>query len=751
MNKFLIILAFLACIGQVRAQKVVINELSASVTNSQVDNYGEFEDWIEIYNGSGSDINLAGWFLSDNPAKPLKWKIPDTNPKLTAIPEGCYLLLWADKDSAQGPDHLGFSLKKEGECLLLYRPGKEGPVLEDSIRYGALPPDHSFGRCAGQDKWMEFKHPSPGKPNVCLDDPKRKPLKIPLPEPPGPGFSWGGQAIVSSNGGLIMALNEISCNNKQSLPDAAGEYDDWIELYNPGATAVNIAGWYISDTLDYTIFHRIPSYDPGKTTVPPGGYLILWADGQPAQGVTHLPFKLDKDGEEFYLARFINSQYQIIDEVSFPEARNDVTFGRIPDGSGAWKRLSDPTPGAANLPPRTTGEFLLNELMAASGPGLTDEFGEQEDWIEFYNPTGNPVDLGGLYLTDSLGDPMKSHVTVFSPDSTTIPPRGYLVFFADNETWQGARHLGFKLAAKGSRIAIYQADGVGKISELHYSYQAGDASYGRFPNGSANWIFTNLTPGRPNQFVEVSASGLFINEFMAENHSSYPDNSGRMEDWIEIYNSNAAPVNAGGLYLTDSLSDPLKFRIPNTYPDSTVVAPHGFLVLWADNSPERGVRHLDFKLSAAGESIGLSRTRNDGLGEFIDSITYTAQLPDISYGRISDGDPSWTRFLVPTPESSNGAQSTEAEMKAFGAMEVFPNPCTNHLNLRIQLDEPGKVLVEVFNGVGVRAARFEFGSRPAGWNNLRMDNLDSWLGPGNHVLRISTGTRTGYAKFTVIK
>jgi hypothetical protein len=196
------------------SQGIVLNELSPSVTSSQVDNYGEFEDWIEIYNSSGLDVDLAGWYLSDNPEKPLKWRIPATNPKITTVLAGSYLLLWADKDTLQGPDHLGFSLNKEGEYLLLYRPGKDGPVLVDSVKYGAIPSDHSYGRCPDRTtEWTEFKHPTPCKPNVCIEVKKRKAKMMPLPVPPGIPEKELIFLQQSYNESVILTINEISCNN----------------------------------------------------------------------------------------------------------------------------------------------------------------------------------------------------------------------------------------------------------------------------------------------------------------------------------------------------------------------------------------------------------------------------------------------------------------------------------------------------------------------------------------------------------
>jgi len=168
MNKWCVVIGLLIPGFICKAQGIMLNELSASVSNSQVDNYGEYEDWIEIYNGTKSDVDLAGWYLSDSPKNHLKWRIPATNSDLTTIHADSYLLLWADKDTAQGPQHLGFALKRKGESVYLSRPGPDGPILVDSVRFGLMLTDHSYGRCPERNnQWVKIKHPTPNKPNIC--------------------------------------------------------------------------------------------------------------------------------------------------------------------------------------------------------------------------------------------------------------------------------------------------------------------------------------------------------------------------------------------------------------------------------------------------------------------------------------------------------------------------------------------------------------------------------------------------------
>jgi len=142
---------------------------------------------------------------------------------------------------------------------------------------------------------------------------------------------------------------------------------------------------------------------------------------------------------------------------------------------------------------------------------------------------------------------------------------------------------------------------------------------------------------------------IYINEFMASNNETIADPQGDFDDWIEIYNADIYPVNIGGMYITDDLSDPAKWKIPDTQPDSTTIQPGEFLLLWADEDIEDGVLHLDIKLSVNGEEIGLY---TDDLTSIIDSIVFEEQTIDISFGRLPDGGNHWCQ-MNPTPGYTN--------------------------------------------------------------------------------------------------
>ncbi|MHC4324189.1 MAG: lamin tail domain-containing protein, partial [Planctomycetota bacterium] len=150
--------------------------------------------------------------------------------------------------------------------------------------------------------------------------------------------------------------------------------------------------------------------------------------------------------------------------------------------------------------------------------------------------------------------------------------------------------------------------------------------------------------------VEAAEVTLVINEIMASNNASINDPQGQYDDWIEIYNYGTNPVNIGGMYLTDNLSNPAKWRIPANNAAATTIAAGGYLLIWADNDTTDAGLHANFKLDADGEEIALFDS--DGI-TVIDSIIFADQNTDISYGRYPDGSDDWRFFSLPSPDSEN--------------------------------------------------------------------------------------------------
>ncbi len=163
----------------------------------------------------------------------------------------------------------------------------------------------------------------------------------------------------------------------------------------------------------------------------------------------------------------------------------------------------------------------------------------------------------------------------------------------------------------------------------------------------------------PLEKRQMLAADPILNEFLADNSTGlmspgeYEDPADAYTDWIEIYNPGDEAIDIGGMYITDDLSSNQEWQIPTTQPDSTTIAAGGYLVLFADKESERGVLHVEIKLSSNGEDVGLFA--DDGAGHILmaDGYTYTVGTLDVSEGRESDGHEDWTTFTTPTPGASN--------------------------------------------------------------------------------------------------
>ncbi|MDB6034265.1 MAG: hypothetical protein JWM16_4603 [Verrucomicrobiales bacterium] len=148
---------------------------------------------------------------------------------------------------------------------------------------------------------------------------------------------------------------------------------------------------------------------------------------------------------------------------------------------------------------------------------------------------------------------------------------------------------------------------------------------------------------------------VVINEWMADNAGpmGFADPlDGFYQDWFELFNPNTNGVNLAGFYLTDNLGQPTKWQIPS----GTVIAPRGFLLVWADNETNqnglspKGDLHAPFQLSAGGESIGLFSP--GGVAQH--TISFTQQVQAVSQGLFPDGDTNTFYFMANwTPRAAN--------------------------------------------------------------------------------------------------
>ncbi|MDF1575132.1 MAG: CotH kinase family protein [Bacteroidales bacterium] len=191
------------------AGPLYINEFVASNQTVKSDEYGEFDDWVEIYNASDTPVWLADYYLSDNMGSPGKYRFPEE-----FLPAGGFYLVWLDDQEEQGVNHATFKISKEGEELRLSERPSTGYHLVDSVTFELQEQDVSMGRLVdGGLEWIAFTSPTPRYSNLSTgeqDQPApREPLSI-FPNPVSEGvFHFNKRvsgAIYKLSGQKMMEL-----------------------------------------------------------------------------------------------------------------------------------------------------------------------------------------------------------------------------------------------------------------------------------------------------------------------------------------------------------------------------------------------------------------------------------------------------------------------------------------------------------------------------------------------------------------
>ncbi len=144
--------------------RVRISELLARNRSGDRDEAGEREDWVELQNFGASRVELGGMYLTDDPARPKMWRVPDG----TSIPSSGYLRFWCDGEEEDGPLHTSFRLDADGDGVALFFDDARLNLLVDYIDYERLGPDISWGRNPEGDGLspVYMARPTPGAANV---------------------------------------------------------------------------------------------------------------------------------------------------------------------------------------------------------------------------------------------------------------------------------------------------------------------------------------------------------------------------------------------------------------------------------------------------------------------------------------------------------------------------------------------------------------------------------------------------------
>ncbi|MCD4732538.1 MAG: CotH kinase family protein [Bacteroidales bacterium] len=285
-------------------------------------------DWIEIYNPASENKNISGWQIKNEDV------VFFTFPPSTFIQPESYIIVCEDLMKFQMifPDiinclgNMSAGLNDQGETLELH------PPAQSSIDMLTFTNNHPWPLYAdGTGNTIELNH--------YLTDNSM-------------GINWHTSFTIGGSPGYespipvlpLLYINELLADNESVIADEFGDYDDWIELYNKSEIPIDVGGMYISDNNNS--LYRIPQTNSALTTIPWGGFLLLWADDEIEEGELHLNFKLSKQEDRIDL--YMPNGFTKVDSIIFYEQEEDISFGRITDGTDQWITFSTPTPNASN-------------------------------------------------------------------------------------------------------------------------------------------------------------------------------------------------------------------------------------------------------------------------------------------------------------------------------------------------------------------------------------------------------------------
>ncbi|MBL9171182.1 MAG: lamin tail domain-containing protein [Verrucomicrobiales bacterium] len=339
---------------------VWINEILPNNVNGATDNAGDREPFVELYNSGDVAVDLSSLYLTDSTTNLTRWPFPAG----TTIAPKQFLTLWTDgepNETAAGALHTPFRISPTNGFVALVRlqGNPSAPAVIDYIHYPVLPNDRSYGSFPDgepRNRRSFFYVTQGGTNNPVYPD-------------------------------VNITLNEVMASNQKTLADpATGRFSDWFEIYNGGTSTVDLAGYRLTDNLT----NSNPFTIPAGYAIPAGGFLLVWADGDPslnqaARPDLHVDFQLSAGGEELAL---IAPDDRLVDGFRFPAQVTDYSIGRFPDGGPLpMVYMPAPTPRKkndatnANYPP-TLGavsskevdeQTLLAFTVQATDPNVTQQ------------------------------------------------------------------------------------------------------------------------------------------------------------------------------------------------------------------------------------------------------------------------------------------------------------------------------------------------------------------------------------------
>lgn len=514
-------------------------------------------------------------------------------------------------------------------------------------------------------------------------------------------FLFAGLALcLAACGGAeaLLTINEVVSSNSASLIDPEYGSPDWVELYNPSSVSVDISGYFLSDDVTEITKYTFPE----GTVIMGGGCIVVYCsrDAAASEGRHAAPFNISAGGETLFLA---DSDRRVISKVEVPQLAQDISYCRKSDGNFGF--CASPSPNAPNNDSRITESLeLAKEMMRYSDSLALSELykGEDGQWAEVRNPSGETVKLSDFFLSDDPAVPDK-----WKFPEAALEAGGYAVVNLMGGTYIGAESAenteypeffaNFKLNSS-SEDCLYLFDaGAGLLDTLEYdlnmpgpvsAVKSGDAvMYTAFPTeGAAN---SDKTFASASWTDADSSDPVRINEVLPRNEYSIIDGDGDRCEWVELYNSSSSAVGLLGYYLSDSAEKPDKWALP----DITLGAGEYLLIFLSGKDSTEGELHASFGLSKSDTAVYLSNY--DGMRQ--DTLPIPPELSaNVSVGRGENAELLY--YAQPTP---GGANTTHGFIDYIGVGGFSPESVYISEVCAVQAaGSGGRDWIELYNGSG---------------------------------------------------
>ena len=286
---------------------------------------------------------------------------------------------------------------------------------------------------------------------------------------------------------LPLSINEVMLSNKATLPDAAGLFPDWVELYNYGGEALDLSGLLLCKGDD-----RFPL--PARQ-LEPGGYLVIFCDGSGSDEL-HAGFSLPKDGVDLTLE---NADGALIEEFQVPACEADCSVYRNDEGQPVTTAL--PTPGYANTregwielqkASRCESPLQINEV-AVYNQWVLPQNGQYYDWVELKNVSADGLELSDYYLSDKGGDRALYRL----PARSLGPGESVIVYCTGDDAMNSGLFAPFGLSAERDQLYLSRADGT-LMDYVSLSGIPYHGSCGRMDGENGWFFFARPTPNEAN-------------------------------------------------------------------------------------------------------------------------------------------------------------------------------------------------------------------------------------------------------------